>query len=62
MSDAARIEWQDIQGRWHVSVTTLNAPTIIKSRFEQILKAQPNAAKVRAVDAKTGSFIDMQQR
>ena len=62
MSDIVRIEWQDVSGRWHIVVRTINGPTIIKSRFNEVLRNQKNATKVRAVDDKTDQFIDMQQR
>ena len=62
MSDLVRIEYCDVQGRWHIVVKTINGPTIIKARFNEVLRNQKNATKVRAVDDKSGEFIDMQQR
>lgn len=62
MSNLVRIEWQDSSGRWHIVTRTINGPTIIKARFDETLKIQKNAVKVRAVDDKTGMFLDMQQR
>jgi hypothetical protein len=62
MTELARIEWQDQAGRWHIVTRTINAPTIIKTRFDETLRNQKNAVKVRAVGDKTNQFIDMQQR
>jgi hypothetical protein len=62
MSDLVRIEYQDNSGRWHIVVRTINGPTIIRARFNEVLRNQKNATKVRAVDDKTGQLIDMQQR
>lgn len=61
-ADLVRIEWQDVSGRWHIVTRTINGPTIIKARFNEVLRNQKNAVMVRAVNDKTGVFIDMQQR
>ena len=62
MSDLVRIEWQDVSGRWHIVTRTINSPTIIKARFNEVLRNQKNAVKVRAVDNKTDLLVDIQQR
>ena len=62
MSDLVRIEWQDVSGRWHIVTRTINGPTIIKARFNEVLRNQKNAVKVRAVDNKTDLLVDIQQR
>ncbi len=50
-------------GKWHRHTTISNNPSSIKQALQVALKTQlaSRSKKVRAVDDKTNSFIDMLQ-
>ena len=63
MANKVRIEIMDQFGKWHRHTTISNNPSSIKQALQVALKTQlaSRSKKVRAVDDKTNSFIDMLQ-
>lgn len=63
MSDLIRIEIQDQFGRWQTYTRVVNNPTVIRQGLQNALKQQlaQKSKKARAVDDKTGAFVDMLQ-
>lgn len=63
MAKMARIEVQDQFGRWQRFQTVTASDTPIKLALQRALKTQlaSKSRKVRAVDDKTGTLIDVLQ-
>tara|TARA_A100001011_G_C14275083_1_gene828805 strand:+ start:456 stop:650 length:195 start_codon:yes stop_codon:yes gene_type:complete len=63
MSSKVRIEIMDQFGKWHRHVSISNSASGIKQALHSALKTQlaSRSKKVRAVDDKTNSLIDMLQ-
>ena len=63
MANQVRIEIMDQFGKWHKHITISNNPLSIKQALQAALKQQlaARSKKVRAVDDKTNSIIDMLQ-
>ena len=63
MANIVRIEIMDQHGQWHRHKNVSNNPMSIKQALQTALKQQlaSKSKKVRAVDDKTNTMIDMLQ-